>query len=149
MAGARTRRGATGGTGYVLDEQVGFILRQVSQRHGAIFAALIGDELTSTQWAALAKLAEKGSCSQNELGRFTAMDVATIKGVVDRLAKRGLVETRADPKDGRRLRVALTAAGREIVARAVPAAFEITRETLAPLDEAERATLIELLKKLR
>src|SRR5262245_432885 len=81
---------------YVLDEQVGFILRQVWQRHTAIFARDIGTNLTPTQWAALSKLAETGPCSQNQLGRLTAMDVATIKGVIDRLTARGLTETSPD-----------------------------------------------------
>ncbi|MBN9002075.1 MAG: MarR family transcriptional regulator, partial [Rhizobiales bacterium] len=90
---------------YSLDEQVGFILRQVSQRHTSIFAASIGSQLTATQWAALSKLAEAGPCSQNQLGRLTAMDVATIKGVIDRLTARGLTETGPDPRDGRRLLV--------------------------------------------
>src|SRR5262244_3388493 len=88
---------------YVLDEQIGFILRQVWQRHTMIFAREIGINLTPTQWAALAKLAETGPCSQNQLGRLTAMDVATIKGVIDRLTARGLTETSSDPEDGRRL----------------------------------------------
>ena len=62
---------------YILDEQVGFILRQVAQRHAAIFASHIESDLTTTQWAALAKLAEIGPLSQNLLGRQTAMDAAT------------------------------------------------------------------------
>ena len=41
-------------------------------------------------WAVLAKLTETGPCAQNVLGRLTAMDVATIKGVIDRLTARGL-----------------------------------------------------------
>src|SRR5205823_14874284 len=93
---------------YILDEQIGFILRQVSQRHAVIFARDIGIDLTPTQWAALAKLQETGRCSQNQLGRLTAMDVATIKGVIDRLTARGLTETSSDPEDGRRLLVSLT-----------------------------------------
>ena len=40
---------------YVLEEQIGFILRQVWQRHATIFAREIGINLTSAQWAALAK----------------------------------------------------------------------------------------------
>ena len=96
---------------YILDEQIGFILRQVWQRHATIFARDIGINLTPTQWAALAKLNETGPCSQNQLGRLTAMDVATIKGVIDRLTARGLTETSSDPEDGRRLLVSLTRAG--------------------------------------
>ncbi|HEY9348848.1 MAG TPA: MarR family transcriptional regulator [Inquilinus sp.] len=134
---------------YILDDQIGFILRQVSQRHAAIFAAGIGEQdLTATQWAVLAKLLERGPCSQNRLGRRTAMDAATIKGVVDRLGKRGLIDTRPDPEDGRRLEVALTAAGQALAERIAPNAHRITDETLAPLTEAEQVTLVELLRKL-
>lgn len=147
---ARRRRAkAPVAAGYVLDAQVGFLLRQVMQRHTTIFGARMGEDLTSTQWAALAKLTEKGPCSQNLLGRLTAMDAATIKGVVDRLVKRGLVETRPDPEDGRRLVVALTAEGAELTARATPIAQEITEETLAPLDGTERGQLLALLARLR
>jgi len=134
---------------YVLEEQIGFILRQVWQRHATIFAREIGINLTPTQWAALAKLAEAGPCSQNQLGRLTAMDVATIKGVIDRLTARGLTETSADTEDGRRLLVSLTRAGQQLADKAVPNALLITRETLAPLDARERETLVALLAKLR
>lgn len=134
---------------YVLDEQVGFILRQVSQRHAVIFARGIGAELTPTQWAALAKLAEAGPCSQNQLGRLTAMDVATIKGVIDRLTARGLTETSSDPKDGRRLRVSLTRAGQQLAEKVASSALGISRETLAPLDPRERELFVALLEKLK
>jgi DNA-binding MarR family transcriptional regulator len=134
---------------YILERQVGFILRQVSQRHTAIFVAKIGDDLTPTQWATLAKLLERGPCSQNLLGRHTAMDAATIKGVVDRLSNRGIVETRPDPKDARRLVVVLTRAGRAIAERACVNAEAITEETLRPLTASERAIFLKLLKRLR
>jgi DNA-binding MarR family transcriptional regulator len=135
--------------GYVLDEQIGFLLRQVWQRHAAIFAREIGINLTSPQWAALSKLAETGPCSQNQLGRLTAMDVATIKGVIDRLTARGLTETSPDPEDGRRLIVSLARAGQQLVEKAAPNALAISRETLAPLDAKEREMLVALLSKLR
>ena len=134
---------------YVLDEQVGFILRQVWQRHSAIFSREIGTNITPTQWAALSKLAEAGPCSQNQLGRLTAMDVATIKGVIDRLTARGLTETSQDPEDGRRLLVSLTRAGQQLAEKVAPSALAITRETLAPLDAREREMLMALLNKLR
>jgi DNA-binding MarR family transcriptional regulator len=133
----------------VLDEQVGFILRQVWQRHSSIFSRDIGTNLTPTQWAALSKLAETGPCSQNQLGRLTAMDVATIKGVIDRLTARGLTETSQDPEDGRRLLVSLTRAGQQLAEKLAPNAIAITRETLAPLDAKERELLMGLLNKLR
>jgi DNA-binding MarR family transcriptional regulator len=134
---------------YILDDQIGFILRQVWQRHATIFAREIGNNLTPTQWAAMSKLSETGPCSQNQLGRLTAMDVATIKGVIDRLTARGLTETSPDPEDGRRLLVSLTRAGQQVAEKAVPNALAITRETLAPLEPKERDMLVALLGKLR
>jgi MarR family transcriptional regulator, lower aerobic nicotinate degradation pathway regulator len=134
---------------YILDEQIGFILRQVWQRHATIFSREIGSNLTPTQWAALSKLNETGPCSQNQLGRLTAMDVATIKGVIDRLSARGLTETSADPDDGRRLLVSLTRVGQQLAEKVAPNAQLISKETLAPLDARERETLFALLNKLR
>src|ERR1700704_4126621 len=129
---------------YVLEEQIGFILRQVWQRHATIFAREIGINLTPTQWAALAKLTETGPCSQNQLGRLTAMDVATIQGVIARLPARGLTETRPDPEDGPRLLVSLPRAGQQMAEKAAPNALAITRETLGPLDAQEREPLVRL-----
>ncbi len=126
---------------YVLEEQVGFVLRQVAQRHAAIFTSGVDGDITPTQWAALAKLREAGPLSQNLLGRQTVMDGATIKGVIDRLMVRGLVEVGPDPDDGRRRLIDLTAAGRDLVDSLAPRALLISAETLAPLDAAERKTL--------
>ena len=134
---------------YRLDDQVGFILRQVQQRHALIFASAFGDELTSTQWAVVAKLAEHGPCSQNLLGRLVSMDVATVKGVVDRLTKRGLAETSADPGDRRRLVVRLTAEGRAVYAISAARALQVTEDTLEPLSTGEREQLLDLLRRLR
>ncbi len=134
---------------YVLEDQVGFVLRQVTQRHAAIFTSGVDGDITPTQWAALAKLREAGPLSQNLLGRQTVMDGATIKGVIDRLMVRGLVEVGPDPDDGRRRLIDLTAAGRDLVDSLAPRALLISAETLAPLDAAERKTFMRLLLRLR
>jgi DNA-binding MarR family transcriptional regulator len=136
-------------SGYRLEQQVGYILRQASQRHAAIFAARIPEQLTTTQFSTMVRLQEVGPCSQNRLGRLTAMDAATIKGVTDRLIQRGFVEARVDPEDGRRRMLALTPAGLDVVVRAIPAGLDITAETLEPLDAAEQEQFLKLLKKLR
>jgi DNA-binding MarR family transcriptional regulator len=133
---------------YVLDEQVGFLMRVAMQRHTAIFTARMVDSLTQTQFAALAKLHEVGPCSQNHLGRLIYLDAATIKGVVDRLSGRGFVSALADLKDRRRRAVALTERGREVTEAAMLKATEITAATLAPLTAEEQRTVARLLKKL-
>jgi DNA-binding MarR family transcriptional regulator len=134
---------------YILEDQVGFILRQVSQRHAIIFAEHIEDDLTPTQFSALVKLHDEGSVSQNLLGRLTAMDAATIKGVIDRLAARGYIEAHPDPQDARLRLLNLTALGRATVERAIPLALVITEETLKPLGAEEREVMLGLLKKIK
>jgi DNA-binding MarR family transcriptional regulator len=133
---------------YVLDDQVGFILRLAYQKHAVLFLEHLGDDLTPTQWAAIARLHEIGSCSQNQLGRLTAMDAATIKGVADRLMKRGFIESRPSPTDRRRILITLTAEGRKLYGRKVGQARQVSAATLARLGARERATLLRLLKEL-
>jgi DNA-binding MarR family transcriptional regulator len=134
--------------GYVLDEQVGFLMRVAMQRHTSIFMSRMTGGLTQTQFAALAKLHEVGPCSQNHLGRLIYLDAATIKGVVDRLAGRGFVTALHDPKDRRRRAVTLSERGRQVIEAAQLVAAEITAATLAPLSEEERRIVVKLLKKL-
>ena len=138
----------TNDTGYQLYEQVGYILRQVSQRHMGIFADQITD-LTPTQFAALAKLCEWRAISQNELGRQTSMDAATIKGVVDRLRNRGYVEAKPDQRDQRRLILSPSAEGQRVFADLVTVASEITAITLAPLTKKQQGQFLRLLSKLK
>jgi DNA-binding MarR family transcriptional regulator len=132
---------------YHVQEQVGFVLRKANQRHLSIFAARITD-LTPPQFAALAKLHDAGETSQNQLGVLVAMDAATVKGVIDRLKARGLVELSKHEADKRRLLVNLTAEGRDTIERLIPLAQEITEETLAPLTAREAATFLRLLAKI-
>jgi DNA-binding MarR family transcriptional regulator len=135
--------------GYILDDQVGFLLRVAMQRHTAIFSTNMVEGLTQTQFAALAKLHEVGPCSQNQLGRLICLDAATIKGVVDRLCLRRLVTAVSDVRDRRRRAVALTPRGRELTVAALKAAQEVTAATLAPLSLDEQMQLRRLLNRLR
>jgi DNA-binding MarR family transcriptional regulator len=134
--------------GYVLDEQVGFLMRVAMQRHTAIFMSQMIEGLTQTQFAALAKLYEVGPCSQNHLGRLIYLDAATIKGVVDRLSARGFVTALADPSDRRRRAVALTERGRSVTEAARLVAARITADTLVPLTPEEQRVVARLLKRL-
>jgi len=133
---------------YVLDDQVGFLLRVALQRHTAIFTTRMIEGLTQTQFAALAKLHEVGPCSQNHLGRLIYLDAATIKGVVDRLGARGFITALNDPNDRRRRAVALTDRGRQVTEPAMLVAAEITATTLAAFSGDEQRTVARLLKKL-
>jgi DNA-binding MarR family transcriptional regulator len=139
---------STSPTGYVIEDQVGFLMRVAMQRHTVIFTSHMVNGLTLTQFAALARLAEVGTCSQNQLGRLIYLDAATIKGVVDRLRSRNYVKIEENPKDRRRSMIHLTPVGRRVALRAIEQAHKITAETVATLKPAERKQIVRLLKKL-
>lgn len=133
---------------YLVTEQVGFLLRTAAQRHTSIFASQMIEGLTAPQFSAMSKLMELGACSQNHLGRLIYVDVATIKGVVERLQARRLVISQKDPKDGRRHEITLTEAGRKLMKKAIPIAQRITEQTLTPLRPDDRDTLLRLLRQI-
>lgn len=132
---------------YSLSEQVGFNLRRANQRHVAIFAKHV-TVMTPTQFAAMAQLAQHGALSQNLLGRKTAMDSATIKGVVERLKRKGFVSQRPDPNDQRLRLVDLTEDGQLAYNNALPQALEARRETMKSLSDDEEQLFEALLSKI-
>lgn len=133
---------------YRLEEQVGFLLRVASQRHATIFQANIINGLTPTQFSSLIRIAEYGSISQNRLGRLAAMDVATIKGVIDRLRTKELVTTSPDPNDKRRSLISLTKEGEALIDELKTIGATITKQSLAPLTASEQRNLVKLLHKI-
>ncbi len=135
--------------GYLVEEQVGFLLRRAHQRHAALFQETMADaDLTPTQFTALIKVVELGRVTQNQLGRLVGTDPATIQGVAQRLIARGLVGRTSDPMDRRSAVLAPTEAGMALAGRAVVLAQRITAATLEPLDAAERGRFLALLRKL-
>lgn len=134
---------------YVLEDHIGFLLRRAHQRHASIFNDLAGaTELTPTQFAALIKTVQLGRVTQNHLGRLTAMDPATIQGVVRRLTERGYIVRAIDPMDRRSAVLAPTGAAIAAAAEALPAVRAVAERMLEPLDAKERAQLAALLARL-
>lgn len=133
---------------YQLDEQIGYLLRLANQRHLEIFSENM-PALTPTQFSVLARLHEVGQLSQNELGRRVGIDAATTNGVIDRLYKKGLIKSKADNRDKRRLSISLTAKGIRTTEKAIPVAQNITRSTIEKLTASEASKLVKLLKKIQ
>ncbi len=134
---------------YVLDDQVGHLLRRAHQRHTSIFQEHIGDfQLTPLQFAALIKLSDLGEVSQNRLGRLTAMDAATMQGVIRRLFARRLIERRPDPTDRRRILLRLSPPGTKLLTACTANGFTVTDRTLEPLSPSERTSLLDLLRRI-
>jgi|SRR3984893_2917966 len=134
---------------YRLEDQVGFLLRRAYQRASSNLIERIGPyDLTTPQFATLARLYERGALSQNLLGRLVAMEPANIRDVVQRLKKRRLVSTGRDPGDARLILVGLTSTGISLIQDLLPIEMECTARTLAGFNANEKKVLYELLNRL-
>lgn len=134
---------------YDFHDQIGHLLRRAYQHHVAIFQEAIPDsQLTAAQFVALSAVKERKGCSLNDIVKTTAIDQATIRGVVERLKARKLVEISPDPTDGRKLVVSATSRGKELINQTVPFAKEVTERTYGTLNPGERVALQYLLRKM-
>lgn len=135
--------------GYVLEDQIGHLLRRAHQRATQVFLArFAASGLTPTQFAALVRLSEYGALSQNHLGRLTAMDPATIQGVIRRLSARRLIRRVSDAGDRRRAVLSLSEDGLALIEGLFEIGLDVSAATLQPLSPAEQRTFLDLLKRL-
>lgn len=149
MAGNGTITKTKGMNGFVLDEQVGHLIRRAHQRASATLMSVLADhKFTPTQFFAMARLRERGQLSQNRLGRLTAMDPATIQGVIRRLSDRGYIDRLSDPSDRRRMVLRLTQSGHETIDNLLEGIDAVSRDILAPLAPHEQEQFRNLLKRI-
>ena len=133
----------------LLDDQAGHLLRSAHERASAVCSEVLGkSELTPAQYFALARLNEVGRLSQNHLGRLTAMDPATIQGVIQRLEARGLVDRRVDMHNRRRKVLQLTPSGQSLIEQLQGVTVEANDAILAPLNAGEREIFMHLLRRI-
>ena len=133
---------------YILEDQVGHLLRRAHQRATSLFQEIMNQDLTPPQFAALVKIGDFGTVSQNRLGRAVAMDPATSQGVTQRLLAKNLIRREPDPKDRRCTLLSRTAEGEALVHKLLSVGLLISETTLEPLTAEERKTFLLLLKKL-
>jgi DNA-binding MarR family transcriptional regulator len=78
--------------------------------------AAAGDEVTLPQYRALVVLAARGPQGTAELAAALAVTPSTVTRLCDRLVRKGLVRRHRQAGDRRSVRIALTGAGRHLVA---------------------------------
>ncbi|ANA14606.1 MULTISPECIES: MarR family winged helix-turn-helix transcriptional regulator [Acetobacter] len=134
---------------YALDEQVGFLLRRAYQRHTAIFQEHIPDQhLTSAQFAVLVTTHKLGQASLVQISHEAAIDHATLRDIVSRLKKRGLLKVEQSKQDRRQKLVSLMPEGEQLLHETTPVARQVTDITLSPLNECEQIAVLHILQKL-
>lgn len=116
--------------------------------HRALVEALNAHGLRMPHFAVLAGLYDFGPLPYHVLADRLRLDRSQVAGHLDDLERRGLARRERDPGDRRRQRAALTPTGQRLVRRLQKIAESSQEEYLAVLSEAERATLIELLRRV-
>src|SRR5437763_14194433 len=101
-----------------------------------------------SDFAVMEMLLHKGPQPVNEIGRYIELTSGAITTAVDRLESRGLVTREAHPSDRRARIVRLTAQGEEQAAKIFAGHRTAMDLAASGLSKSERATLIQLLKKL-
>ena len=96
----------------------------------------------------LRRAGEPFELTAGELRALTHVTSGTMTSRLDRHTQRKLVTRRADPSDGRLVRVRLTAAGRQRVDAAFAALVDSERDLVARLSDGTRETLTLALREL-
>lgn len=136
-------------TGYDLDVHPAHVVRRAHQRATLCFQQVMaGEDLSPTQFAALATVLRHGEVSQNHLGRMTAMDPSTISLVVRKLLKQGLIKRSPSQTDQRLAIIALTDEGVRYTLERLERSVEVGQRLLSPLSATEQVTLLRLLQRI-
>lgn len=105
-------------------------------------------ELSFEQSFVLGYLVHNPGTIQRDIAQTTRTSAASVSSLLQGLERRGLVERRTEHGDERSKRVYMTPSGSELI-KGLDTAMAVAAEAiLAPLDQAERATLHALLVKI-
>ena len=135
--------------GYALEQHNAHLIRLAHQRGTALFQkAFEGYSITPTQVAVLATLMRHGDLPQNQIGRITAIDTATLSPLLKRLETLGLTKRVVSEQDQRVNLIQLTPKGYDFTFEVLPISQRVSDELLAPLNQRDRKRFIELLNKI-
>jgi DNA-binding MarR family transcriptional regulator len=108
--------------------------------------------ISQGRFTVLMQLARADCCSSSstpaELADATGVTRATMTGLIDTLVRDGYVTREPDARDRRMITVTLTEAGADLLKEILPHHFQRMAALMAPLSEAERKTMLQLLLKI-
>lgn len=105
-------------------------------------------DLSMQEWRVIAVLGDAERLTQQGIVAKTKMDKVTVSRAARSLEDRGIVRREANEDDARSLWLSLTAEGRKIYVKVIPAAVELEREVLRGFTAKEIADLSALLVRV-
>jgi DNA-binding MarR family transcriptional regulator len=103
---------------------------------------------TAKHYGVLTVLEERGSITQQEIGKCVSIDRTTMVNLLDDLEKLGFVERKEHPTDRRSHAVYLTAKGKDVLSKGHRISLTIDKQFLECLSAKEQKELFQLLRKL-
>jgi DNA-binding MarR family transcriptional regulator len=125
-------------------QAIGLLVRRVR-------AAAASHELSLTEAAVMARLANDGPATTADLARAEGMKPQSMGTTIAALEEMGMVERKPHPTDGRQINIELTAKGAAVRKSTKDAKRTWLAQTIAGLDEQDRETLFkagEIIKRL-
>ncbi len=108
-----------------------------------------GIDISTEQWVLLDRLFSQGDASQTELANGTYKDAPTVSRIIDKLARKKLVERKRYPNDRRRYLVSITPTGKQIHGRISPYVAHLRQQTWQGLNEDDFLRLQNILQHIR
>jgi DNA-binding MarR family transcriptional regulator len=125
------------------------LLRRVDQCAAQLYSNESSDrDLTLRQLAILTAISQQEDLSQTDLVTMTGIDRSTVAGIVSRLIRKGLLERRRSPLDGRAYCVRLSKRGSKAIAGADRLYTRIEKKLLAGLPPTEAHQFVSTLKTI-
>jgi DNA-binding MarR family transcriptional regulator len=125
-------------------QAIGLLVRRVR-------AAASSHELSLTEAAVMARLANHGPATTADLARAEGMKPQSMGTTIAALEEMGMVERKPHPTDGRQINIELTAKGAAVRKSVKEAKRTWLAEAITQLDEQDRETLFkagEIIKRL-
>lgn len=104
-------------------------------------------EVTLSQWFVLKQLWRQAGRSQVELQDLLDLERATVNGLVQRMTRAGLIQSKPDPDDRRVQRIFLTERGRALQKITPALEEEVNTRVLEGFSDDERTFFIRLLAR--
>ena len=122
---------------------------RAEQALSEIDRSILPKGLCESDLSILERLERKGARPVNGLARQVGLTSGSMTSAVQRLRRRGLVETRRDLEDKRVVWVSVTSEAEKIVESFSQLRGEVLEEVFRKWSERERSVLINLLRRVR
>lgn len=131
------------------ENSLGFLLMKNSRVIARLYQReLMTAGITAPQSGIILVLDEVGEICQSELSKALNLDKANASIMLKRMTEEGMVKSRKDAKDNRRVLFSLTAKGKKLVSRVQEADKEITKEITDVVGDKLAKAALDMLREM-